>query len=135
MGVVREGVNISGERKEKLHQAIELMRFHGAQIIDPIDLIGLKNVNETEDLLPFCRYNFRQDIENYLSELKNTTMKTLKDLINFNIQHADKIFHSEYSPDQSLFLSSENQNLTAQDYEVLFNKTRLSYGKNGIDAT
>jgi amidase len=112
------------------------MRFHGADIIDPINVTNLNNINITTGLLPLFYYNFRHDISNYLSELKNTTMKSLKDLIEFNIQHADKEFHSEYCPDQNLFISSENQtNFTSNDYKILFNKTRQMNGKYGIDET
>ena len=112
------------------------MRFHGANIIDPVNLTGINDVNATRDLMPLFRYNFRQDISNYLSELENTTMKTLKDLIEFNIQHSDKEFHPKYSPNQNLFISIENQtNFTANDYELLLNKTRQINGPLGIDAT
>ncbi len=112
------------------------MRFHGADIIDPVNLTGLNYVNITNDLLPLFRYNFRQDIIKYLSELKNTTMRLIKDLIDFNIQHADKQFHPEYSPDQNILISIENfTNFTANDYELLFNKTRQMNGRDGIDAT
>jgi hypothetical protein len=112
------------------------MRFHGADIIDPVNLTGLAGVNTTHDLIPLFRYNFRQDISNYLSELKNTTMKSLKDLIDFNIQHADKEFHPKYSPNQNLFIAIENQiNITANDYATLLNKTRQMNGQFGIDAT
>jgi hypothetical protein len=112
------------------------MRFHGADIINSINLTGLANVNTTKDLIPLFRYNFRRDISNYLSELKNTTMKSLKDLIEFNIQHSDKEFHSNYSPNQNQFLAIENQtNFTSHDYEILLNKTRQINGQFGIDAT
>jgi len=112
------------------------MRFYGAEIIDPINVTNLGDLNLTTTLLSLFSYNFRHDISNYLSELKNTTMKSLKDLIEFNIQHADKEFHSEYSPNQNYFLSIENQtNFTANDYEILFNKTRQMNGPDGIDAT
>jgi hypothetical protein len=81
-------------------------------------------------------YNFRQDISNYLSELKTTTMRSLKDLIEFNIEHADKQFHHEYSPNQNTFISISNQtNFTANDYAILHNKTRGIDGEYGIDAT
>lgn len=112
------------------------MRFHGVDIIDPVNLTNLANVNITTGLIPLLSYNFRCDIEKYLSELKNTTMKTLKDLIEFNKEYADQEFHPKYSPDQNLFISSENQtNFTAHDYEILFNKTRQMNGRDGIDAT
>jgi hypothetical protein len=57
-------------------------------------------------------------------------------VIESNIQHADKQFHPKYSPDQNLFISIENQtNFTANDYTILYNKTRQMYGRDGIDAT
>ena len=112
------------------------MRLHGAEIIDPVNLTGHEDVDITRDLIPLFRYNFRRDISTYLSELANTTMRSLKDLIEFNIQHADRQFHPKYSPNQNLFISIENQsNFTANDYEILLNTTRQENGRLGIDAT
>ncbi len=112
------------------------MRFHGATIIDPVNVTGIDDTNIINDMFSLMSYNFRQDISNYLSELKNTTMRSLKDLIEFNIKHADKEFDHEYSPNQNTFISIENQtNFTANDYADLYNKTRQTGGRYGIDAT
>jgi hypothetical protein len=129
-------VNISAEQEDDVRKAIELMRLHGATIIDPVNVTGVGDPDILENMGTLLRYNFRQGIPNYLSELKNTKMRSLKDLIEFNIKHADKEFHSEYSPDQNVFISVENlTNFTAVDYAKLYNKTQQFGGKYGIDAT
>jgi len=117
-------------------KAIELMRLHGANIIDPVNLTGVGDLNIMQDAQLLFSYNFRQDISNYLSELKNTTMRSLKDLIEFNKKHADTEFDHDYSPDQNVFISSEKlTNFTADDYAKLYNKSRQLGGRDGIDAT
>ncbi|CAF4806362.1 unnamed protein product [Rotaria sp. Silwood1] len=132
---LRLGIHISNEREDKVQKAIELMRLHGAIIIDPVNINGVGDKNIINNLESLFRYNFRHDISNYLSELKNTTMKSLRDLIDFNIEHADQQFHDKYSPNQNRFISSETQkNFTANDYANLYNKTRQFGGQYGIDA-
>jgi hypothetical protein len=127
---------MSTEKGDKVNKAIELMRLHGADIIDPVNVTGVDDKHITDDLTHLFRYTFRHDIANYLSELKNTSMRSIKDLIEFNIKHADQEFNHEYSPDQNMFISAENlTNFTANDYESLYNKCRERYGRNGIDAT
>jgi hypothetical protein len=126
---------MSSEKADKVNKAIELMRFHGADIIDPVNVTGIGDRNISNDLTNLFRYTFRHDISNYLSELKNTTMRSVKDLIDFNIKHSDQEFHKEYSPDQNIFLSVENlTNMTADDYATLYNKSCETYGHHGIDA-
>ncbi|CAF0969493.1 unnamed protein product [Rotaria sordida] len=136
LGVIRQDIHISNEREDKIQKAIELMRFYGAIVIDPVNVSGIGDKNLLNDLVSLFRYNFRHDISNYLSELKNTRMKSLRDLIEFNIEHADQQFHDVYSPNQNIFISSDMQrNFTANDYANLYNKTRQFDGQYGIDAT
>ncbi|CAF4377451.1 unnamed protein product, partial [Adineta steineri] len=36
LGVIREGINITDERQNRVNEAIQLMSIHGATIIDPV---------------------------------------------------------------------------------------------------
>ncbi|CAF1026190.1 unnamed protein product [Adineta steineri] len=135
LGVIRQGINITDERQNRVNEAIQLMSIHGATIIDPVNITIADDDTITDDLQSLASFNFRDDIINYLSELKNTTIRSVKDIIKFNIEHADKEFHPEYSPNQNVFISIENKtNMTTNDYIKLYNKTRLIGGRDGIDA-
>jgi hypothetical protein len=35
------------------------MHFHGADIIDPVNVTGIDNIDIEKDLIPLFRYNFR----------------------------------------------------------------------------
>ncbi|CAF1038925.1 unnamed protein product [Adineta steineri] len=135
LGVIREGINITDERQNRVNEAIKLMSIHGATIIDPVNITIIDDDTLSKYIESLASYNFHDDIINYLSELKNTTIRSLKDIIKFNIEHADKEFDSKYSPNQNTFISVENKtNMTNNDYMKLYNKTRLIGGRNGIDA-
>lgn len=108
--------------------AIEAMRSAGAIIIDPIEL---GNAGSTEgDLLS---YEFKADLNAYLASLgPNSPMKTLADLIAFNISHA-----SEEMPyfDQEIFLAAEQRGpLTDQKYIDALATARTQSRAEGIDA-
>ncbi|CAF1112988.1 unnamed protein product [Adineta ricciae] len=137
LGVVRQGgLNMSQEKTDRVQQAIDVLRLHGAIVIDPVNVTGLDDENLTNYLKTIMSYNFRKDLRNYLSELRNTSIRSLKDIIEFNNEHADKEFHEEYSPNQDVFLTAENRtNLTADQYAALYDQTQHMGGRDGIDAT
>ncbi|UJR07681.1 hypothetical protein I4U23_011967 [Adineta vaga] len=136
LGVVRQAINISIEKENQFQKAIDILRFHGAIVIDPVNVTGLDDENLISYLKDLMTYNFRKDLRNYLSELENTNIRSLKDIIEFNLQHVDEEFHHEYSPNQQIFvLAEDHMNMTADEYAILYNKTREIGGKNGIDAT
>jgi amidase len=69
-------------------QALDVMASLGATIIDPVDAPDpFTFFNEEFTVL---LYEFKQDIGKYLSGLSHTSMRTLADLIQFNIDHCEQ---------------------------------------------
>jgi amidase len=71
-----------------IEEAIVAMRDAGATIIDPVDTgdpFGWLDAEFTVLL-----FEFKHDIEEYLQGLRHTSMRTLGDLIQFNIDHCNR---------------------------------------------
>src|ERR1700722_4645201 len=125
---------MSIELEDAMSRAIKLMRSYGAIIIDPVDITDIDNFQTVgDDFLSLLCMNFHKDIANYLSELTNTTMRTLNDLIKFNLNHANEEFHPEFASNQYLFELSNNTTFSYNDQQRLLNKTRRWGGQLGID--
>jgi amidase len=89
IGVWREGVfGISPEGDAIAEAAISEISRLGATIVDPADIPNVADVGGPE--LTVLLFEFKADIAAYLSELSNTSMRTLADLIAFNDAHADQ---------------------------------------------
>lgn len=68
--------------------AIKAIQQAGAVIIDPVDTGDPLAWNDAE--FTVLLYEFKHDVELYLSGLKHTSMRTLGDLIQFNIDHCEQ---------------------------------------------
>jgi len=89
VGVWREGVfGISPEGDAIAEAAISQMSRLGATLVDPADIPNVNDVFGPE--FTVLLFEFKADIAAYLSELDNTSMRTLADLIAFNDAHADQ---------------------------------------------
>lgn len=69
-------------------QAIDAMADAGAEIIDPVDPGDPYTWFDAEFLV--LMYEFKGDVAAYLSGLRHTEMRTLADLIAFNIEHCSE---------------------------------------------
>jgi amidase len=87
LGVWREGIfGFSPETDEIIEQAIDQLRALGAEIIDPANFPNVGRLFGPE--FTVLLYEFKADIKAYLSELHNTDIRSLLDLIRFNETHA-----------------------------------------------
>jgi amidase len=73
---------------EVVERAINAMADAGAEIIDPVDPGDPFDWFDPEFLV--LMYEFKGDIQSYLSGLRRTDMRDLGDLIRFNRQHCGK---------------------------------------------
>jgi amidase len=131
IGVWREGnFGFNNESDEIADDAFRAMSRLGATLVDPADIPQPPELFEAE--FTVLLYEFKTDIAKYLSELSNTSMRTLADLILFNEQHA-----GQEMPwfGQEIFLLSETFGpLTDPAYlDALATSKRLA-GPEGIDA-
>jgi amidase len=127
--VWREGnFGFSPEADAIVENALETIRGLGAEIVDPADIPDVGEIFGPE--FTVLLYEFKADIRAYLSELRNTRMRTLRDLINFNQSHerAEMRWFG-----QEIFLLSQTFGpLTEPGYlEALATSKRLA--RQGID--
>ena len=129
IGVWRRGnFGFSPEGETIIESAIERIRGLGAEVVDPADIRNVDQMFGPE--FTVLLYEFKADINRYLSELRNTRMRTLRDLINFNESHeraempwfGQELFH----------LAQSFGPLTEPDYlQALATSKRLA--RRGID--
>jgi amidase len=87
IGVWRDGIfGFSPETDEIIEHAIDQIRGLGAEIVDPANFPHVSRLFGPEFTVLF--YEFKADIKAYLSELRNTDIRSLRDLIQFNDRHA-----------------------------------------------
>ena len=131
IGVFRQYFGILPQVDELMENSLEILKSKGAILVDPvnIDTFGKYNDNETTVLF----YELKADMESYLKHRgPDTKMKSLKDLINFNEEHAkEELLYFK----QELFLQAEEKgSLTDKEYlDALKNNHRLTR-EEGIDA-
>jgi amidase len=129
--VWREGVfGISPEADAIAEAAIAELSRLGATVVDPADIPNVADIGDPELTVLLCE--FKDDIAAYLSELGNTSMRTLADLIAFNEANAERELRWF---GQEVFLQSEATGGTADPAypEALATSKRLA--QQGIDQT
>jgi amidase len=88
IGVWREGnFGLNPPVDAIMEDVIARFAAAGATIVDPADLAGLDPMFENEYPALLCE--FKAEIETYLGTLGPDTPKTLQDLVDFNLEHAD----------------------------------------------
>jgi amidase len=131
IGVWREGVFGASPEADVIGEAaIADLRRLGATVVDPADIPGVNDIGGPEFTVLLCE--FKDDIAAYLSELRNTDMRTLADLIAFNEANAERELRWF---GQEIFLQAEATGGTADPAyaEALATSKRLA--QDGIDQT
>ncbi|CAF0821118.1 unnamed protein product [Didymodactylos carnosus] len=124
VGVLRYDVITNATNPEQVKvfdEAVKLIRSHGALVKDPIRLKNSDELDLPAELIVAVG-QFKENIENYLRQLKHTKIRTLRDIINFNNDHKSLEFN-QYLSDQDIFLFAENTIVTSED---LANYARLA---------
>jgi amidase len=131
IGVWREGVfGISPEADAVAEAAIAELSRLGATVVDPADIPNVADTFDPEFTVLLCE--FKDDIAAYLSELRNTDMRTLADLIAFNDAHADQELRWF---GQEIFLQAEATGGTADPAYADALATSKRLAQQGIDQT
>jgi amidase len=112
--------------------AIESMRQLGAEIIDPADIPTAEQISSTEAELTVLLFEFKADLNKYLSELTNTRIRTLEDIIEFNNKHAEEELH--YFGQELLLKAQATTSLDDPTYLAALAETHRLSRQEGIDA-
>jgi amidase len=112
--------------------AIEAMRLLGAEVIDPADIPTAKALLEEPGEFEALLYEFKADINAYLTERGDPQARSLEDLIRFNEEHAAE--EMPYSGQEVFYMAQEKGPLTDQTYRDALAKNQRLSREEGIDA-
>jgi len=120
------------ETDKLLETALDLMKRHGATIIDPADIATAGKTEESEfDLL---LYEFKADLNAYLARLgPGVAVHSLADVIAFNSKNAGR--ELRYFAQEIMEQAQKKGPLTEKKYREELKKNRRLMGAEGIDAT
>jgi amidase len=132
IGVARKFFGFSDAVDALMEQGLDVMRKHGATIIDPAEIETLGKFDESESTV--FMYELKTDLNAYLARLgPSAPVKTLKDIIDFNDRNRQK--EMPYFG-QDLFLKSQSKGpLTEKEYTDALAKNHQLARTEGIDAT
>ncbi len=131
IGIWREGnFGFNNESDAISEAAIQAMSDLGAVIVDPANIPHATDIFEPEFIVLI--FEFKVDIAKYLSELSNTSMRTLADLIAFNDANADR--EMPWFGQELFLISEETDGLDNPEYKDALEKSKRFAGPEGIDA-
>jgi len=131
IGVSRSDFGFNARVDKLMADAIDVLKKGGAEIVDPANLDGMKQVGGTE--LEILLFELKADLNAYLASLgPEAPVKTLKDVIDFNEKHADtELVHFG----QELFVEAEKKGpLSDPKYVAGLKKIQRLAREEGIDA-
>ena len=133
IGVARKrytGYHVETDRL--LTSALDLMKQHGATIVDPANITTAGKTDDSEfDLL---LYEFKADLNAYLAKLApSVAVHSLADVIAFNDKNAGR--ELRYFGQEIMEQAQKKGPLSEKTYRDALAKNRRLMGAEGIDAT
>jgi amidase len=114
-----------------METAIQVLKDHGAVIVDPADIATLGKFDDSEfDVL---LYEFKADLNTYLSQLAPGGPRTLEELIAWNTAHQEQ--ELRYFGQEVFVQSQAKGPLTEKAYLDALAKDHQMARIDGIDAT
>jgi len=129
LGVVRKYFGFNDAVDKLMDALLNEMKRAGAEIVDPADIPTIGKFDDSE--LTVLVYELKADLAAYLARRGNTSVKSLKDVIDFNERNRDR--EMPYFG-QDIFLKSEQKGpLSTKEYvDALALNHQLSRAE-GID--
>ena len=129
LGVVRKYFGFNDAVDKLMDTLLDEMKRAGAEIVDPADIPTIGKFDDSE--LTVLVYELKADLAAYLARRGNTSVKSLKDVIEFNERNRDR--EMPYFG-QDIFLKSEQKGpLSTKEYvDALALNHQLSRAE-GID--
>jgi amidase len=112
--------------------ALDLMKQHGATIVDPADIATVGETDESE--FEVLLYEFKTDLNAYLGTLSpKVGVRSLADIIAFNEKNAAR--ELRYFGQEIMLNAQKKGALTEKKYVDALAKNHRAMGAQGIDAT
>ncbi|HEX8941848.1 MAG TPA: amidase [Gemmatimonadaceae bacterium] len=120
------------ETDKLLAAALDLMKQHGATIIDPADIATAGKTDDSE--FELLLYEFKADLDAYLGQLPpSAAVHSLADVIAFNTKNAGR--ELRYFGQEIMEQAQKKGPLTEKKYRDILAGNRRLMGAQGIDAT
>lgn len=128
IGVMRQFFGRNARLDAFMEKQLKVLKDNGATLVD-VNFPTLSKFGEAE--FEVLLYEFKEDLNKYLAN-RGGRMKTLKDLIDFNIQNADK--EMPYFGQETFLKAQEKGNLDDRAYRVALLQSKVLTQEQGIDA-
>ncbi len=131
LGIFRGGMALTPKTEAVLANAIAALRAAGAEVVDPVEIAGQKEMGDAE--FEVLLYEFKDGLNAYFATLgPEAPVKSLEELIAFNRVHADK--EMPYFGQELLEQAQAKGPLTDQAYRDALATCRRLARAEGIDA-
>jgi amidase len=131
IGVLRDrSFNFPKSLDPILDSAVAAMKREGAEIVDPVEFPTLGQTDDAE--YEVLLYEFKADLETYFAGRPGCAVRTLDDLIAFNIKNADR--EMPFFGQETVEKAAKKGPLTDKAYLDALAKCRELMRDKGIDA-
>ena len=131
IGVGRQFLGVTPETDAIFEDALKVMTDAGATLVD-VDIPSFDEFNSDQSEIIVLIFEFKRDLNKYLATRTGVPAKTLAEVIQFNLDHADqelKFFGQE------LMELAEAEIFTEAEYQQALIRGPQLAGAQGIDAT
>jgi amidase len=130
IGVARNHFGFHDAVDELMKQALEVLKKQGAILTDPADVPNADKVSEAE--MTVFLYELKADMNAYLARLKKSPVRSLKDIVAFNVRNAKK--EMPYFGQDNFLKAEAKGPLSSYEYQQALAKCRRLMRTEGIDA-
>ncbi|KAJ3464919.1 hypothetical protein MRS44_005577 [Fusarium solani] len=96
----------------------------------PLPTAFMLDGRDSEDIIMMA--DFKQEIDKFLKSVEHSKVRSLRELITFNIEHADAEMPAGYD-DQQILLETEDLELSSEDYDKHLSHLRKVARQEGLD--
>ena len=132
LGVPRKGLFGYSRASDRIaEEALDVLRRHGAVIVDPADIPTLDEIGRPE--FEVLLYEFKADLNAYLARLgPSAPVRSLADAIRFNEAHRDR--EMPYFGQEIFEMAEKKGPLTERAYRQALGQCRRLSRTQGLDA-
>jgi amidase len=130
IGIAREMLGFNPAVDKLFEEAVELLKQNGAVVIDQVSFENRRKWGGPS--YQVLLYEFKADLNKYLSEHPSSPVKTLEAIIAFNESHPD--IEMPWFGQEIFNLAQEKGDLTTPEYLEALSDSKKFSRKEGIDA-
>jgi amidase len=131
IGIARQFTGATPETDEVFEQAVQVMRDAGAVVIDPVEFPSFDEFNADQSEIIVLIFEFKRDLNAYLATRSGVPVTTLADVIQFNLDNADR--ELKFFGQELMELAEAEVFSTAEYQQALVRGPQLA-AEQGIDA-